>query len=63
MDEYVSKDAVIRLIEKAMLQAKSYDGHLDEDKALMILNSLKLYVKTLETKLIFDQYENKGEDE
>lgn len=46
--EYIDKDKLIRLIENAMFQAKSYDGKLDVDSMINVLNNLKLLVKTME---------------
>ena len=46
--EYIDKDKLIRLIENATFQAKSYDGKLDVDSMINVLNNLKLLVKTME---------------
>ena len=48
MKEYIDKDKLLRLIENAMFQAKSYDGKLDVDSMINVLNNLKLIVKTME---------------
>ena len=48
MKEYIDKEKLIRLIENAMFQAKSYDGKLDVDSMINVLNNLKLLVKTME---------------
>ena len=48
MKEYIDKEKLIRLIENAMFQAKSYDGKLDVDSMINVLNNLKLIVKTME---------------
>ena len=48
MKEYIDKDKLLRLIENAMFQAKSYDGKLDVDSMINVLNNLKLLVKTME---------------
>ena len=47
--EYIDKDKLIRLIENATFQAKGYDGKLDVDTMINILNNLKLIVKTMES--------------
>lgn len=57
--EYIDKEKLIRLIENAMFQAKGYDGKLDVDSIINILNNLKLIVKTMESIKIT----NKGETE
>lgn len=48
MKEYIEKEKLLRLIENAMFQAKSYDGKLDVDSMINVLNNLKLLVKTME---------------
>ena len=48
MKEYIDKEKLLRLIENAMFQAKSYDGKLDVDSMINVLNNLKLLVKTME---------------
>ena len=48
MKEYIDKEKLLRLIENAMFQAKSYDGKLDVDSMINVLNNLKLIVKTME---------------
>ena len=48
MKEYIDKEKILRIIDNAMFQAKSYDGGLDADTALRILNNLKLLVKTMD---------------
>ena len=55
MKEFVDKEKLLRIIDNAMFQAKSYDGGLDADTALRILNNLKLYIKTMETVMISEQ--------
>ena len=55
MKEFVDKEKLLRIIDNAMFQAKSYDGGLDTDTALRILNNLKLYIKTMETVMISEK--------
>lgn len=55
MKEFVDKEKLLRIIDNAMFQAKSYDGGLDADTALRILNNLKLYIKTMETVMISEE--------
>ena len=55
MKEYIDKEKILRIVDNAMFQAKSYDGGLDADTALMILNNMKLYIKTMETVMISEK--------
>lgn len=55
MKEYIDKEKILRIIDNAMFQAKSYDGGLDADTALRILNNMKLYIKTMETVMISEK--------
>lgn len=47
--EYVEKERLLLLIDDAMFRAKAYNGGLDTETALRILNNLKFMIKTMET--------------
>ena len=55
MKEFVDKEKLLRVIDNVMFQAKSYNGGLDADTALRLLNSLKLHIKTMETVMISEK--------
>ena len=55
--EYIDKERVMLYIDDAMFKAKSYDGGLNEELALIILNSLKLSIKTMSVKIINEKRE------
>lgn len=55
--EYIEKDKVLLFIDDAMYKAKSYDGGLNEETAVRILNNLKLLIKTAKCIKVNDKGE------
>ena len=55
--EYIDKEKLLSIVDQALFQIKAYDGGVDSETAIRILNNLKVMVKTMESIKI----NNKGE--
>ena len=55
--EYIDKEKLLSIVDQALFQIKAYDGGVDSETAIRILNNLKVMVKTMDSIKI----NNKGE--
>ena len=55
--EYIDKERMLLIVDDALFRVKSYDGGLNEETAVRILNNLKLLIKTAKCIKVNDKGE------